>query len=483
MVRKGLAKLTNTPENFKASIAFAFASIIHMGLQIITTPIYTRLLSTDEVGQVSVYLTWQRILGICAMFCLSYGVFNNGMLDFEKERDQYTLSMQTLSNLITVVFGGIALLFYPYFRASIGISTTLLLWMFIVFLLQPAMNFWTARQRYEYKYKAMTTVTISMAFLSSVTTVLFISKNAFNEKTTARIFGTEMVMVAFYLFFYILNFVKAKGKIITKYWGYALRFNIVLIPHYLSAYLLGHSNNIMIERMQGDTQVALYSVAYTGASVAAVIWTSINVSLIPYTYEKCKKNDYASIAKITHPLLAIYAGLCIFVSLFAPEAVSILAPKEYSDSVYAFPALMIGVFFQSLYYVFANIVYYHKKPKYVMIASVVATILNIALNLLIIPRYGFIAAGYVTMICYILQAVIDFLAMRKVVGHNVYNIKFVCILSFFMLLFSVFVRYIYPLTILRYLFIGSGIILCFAKRKNIIALITSVKKTEEEYSS
>ncbi|MBR2489711.1 MAG: oligosaccharide flippase family protein, partial [Clostridia bacterium] len=84
-----LNKIKNLPAGVKASVAFFFASVITSGIAYIVTPIYTRLLSPEEYGQTSVFLTWVQVFGIIAMFCLHYGVFNNGMLDYKDKRDDF----------------------------------------------------------------------------------------------------------------------------------------------------------------------------------------------------------------------------------------------------------------------------------------------------------------------------------------------------------------------------------------------------------
>ena len=84
-------------KGLKASLGYFFASIVTKGIAYITTPIYTRMLTSDEYGKVSVFLTWQNVLGIIAMFSLSHGVFNNGMADYKNERDSYSFSMLIFS--------------------------------------------------------------------------------------------------------------------------------------------------------------------------------------------------------------------------------------------------------------------------------------------------------------------------------------------------------------------------------------------------
>ena len=65
-----LDKKKNIPAGVKASIAFFIASLISNGISYITTPIFTRLLTSAEYGQVSVYFTCFQIFGTVAMFAL-----------------------------------------------------------------------------------------------------------------------------------------------------------------------------------------------------------------------------------------------------------------------------------------------------------------------------------------------------------------------------------------------------------------------------
>ena len=69
------------------------------------------------------------------------------------------------------------------------------------------------------------------------------------------------------------------------------------------------------------------------------------------------------------------------------------------------------------YHIYANIVYFYKKPKYVMIGSVTAVVINIILNYIFINLYGYLAAAYTTLICYLIQAFIDYLGMKKAVEN------------------------------------------------------------------
>ena len=442
-------QLENVPRGIKASAALFFATVVTKGIAYLTTPIFTRLLTAEEYGQVSVFQTWMGFWGIVAMFSLSAGVFNNGMSDYPDDRDEYSFSMLMLSNLITVASFGLLLCLFPRLRRWIGLDWPLMLLMGAVFLFQPAYNFWVSRQRYELKYKATALWAVGCALISPLTALLFVLLTDVN-RTYARIFGAELPLIAVYIGFYIYLGLKVKGRVRVDYWRSAFFFNLPLIPHYLSGSLLGGSDKLMIAKLVGDAATAHYSVAYSVASIANIVWSSVNASLIPYTYERCKENDHKAVSDVTMPILTGVAVLCAAVIMLGPEVVAVMATKEYMEAVYAIPPVVAGVFFQVQYFIYANVIYYYKRPRYVMYASVSSAVLNIALNYVFIPRCGYIAAGYTTLVCYLLQAAADYWAMKKVVQSPVYDMKHVGLLSLILVGVALACNWIYRYPVIRY---------------------------------
>ena len=464
-------------QGLKASVVFFIASLVSTGIAYITTPIFTRLLTTEEYGQVSVYLTWVQVFGIIAMFCLSYGVFNNGMVDYPDKRDDYSYSLLILSNIITVAFSIILLCLYPVIKPILGISLPLIILMLIVFIFQPAYNFWVARQRFELKYKWTLLWAILCAFLSPAVAILCIVLNKTGSNLYPRIFGAEITLIVIYAGFYVYLGIKNKWKINTSYWKAAILFNLPLIPHYLSTYLLNSSDRIMISYLVSDTATAFYTIAYSVGAVAIIVWRAINGSLIPYTYEHCKVKDYKSINKVTLPILTLFAVACMGVIMLAPEAVRVMATKEYMEAIYVIPPIVGGVFFQVQYYIYANVVYYYKKPKYVMIGSVTAVVLNLVLNYIFIKEFGYVAAGYTTIFCYAVQALIDYWGMKKVVPEGVYNMKYIFLLSAGLVIISLLSVSLYGQAAwIRYAILAVMVVAAIIMRKRIFEIWEKIKE-------
>lgn len=469
--------IRNMPRSVKASFSFLLASVISSGIAYLSTPIYTRLLTPEEYGQVDIYFSTAQILGIVAMFSLSSGIFNNGMIDYPDKRDAFSLSMLFLSNTITICFSFVLIATYSFWREYSKLDFKLIVLMLTVFLFQPAYNFWTARQKYELKYKWTLIWSSVLALISPLCAVFCLLNDVGSNHVYDRLFGSQVPLIVLYSLFYFFLFRKAKWKIDTSYWKTAFLFNLPLIPHYLSTYVLASSDRLMISYLISDSATAYYSVAYSVAGIAMIIWSAINSVLIPFTYENCKAKNYKSISRITILLLLAFGIVCVTVSLFAPEVVSIMATPEYLEAIYVIPPVIAGVFFQVQYFIYANIIFYYKKPRYVMYGSITSAVVNVILNIFFIRWLGYIGAAYTTLFCYALQALIDYWVMRKVLGFSIYNSRLLLLLSGTVLLAVFSCILIYPRIIVRYSIIALIVLACIIFRKRILSLIPLLKKT------
>lgn len=470
-------RIDNMPRGVKSSAAFFLASVVSMGINYITTPLYTRLLSPEEYGKAAIFLAWVNVFAIFATFNLSSGVFNNGMLDYPNNRDEYSYSMLVLSNIITVCFFCLLFVLYPVIKPWLGVDFPLIILMEALFLFQPAYQFWSAKQRYELKYRLSFFWSAVTAVLSP--TVAIICIFIFNgHRLYARIFGAQLTLIAIYIGFYLYLAIKNKFKVQKKYWKGALLFNLPLIPHYLSMYLLGSSDKLMISNLVGDSAVAYYSVAHMISSVATVIWGAANGSFIPYTYEKCNSKDYRSISMVAMRILIVFAAACIAVIMLAPEVVNSIASPDYREAIYVIPPIVGGSFFSVHYAMYGNILFYYKKPKYATMATVTSALLNIILNYVFIQKFGYIAAGYTTLVCYFVQATLDYIIMRMVVGVDVYDMKCIGALSLFVIIVALFSNFIYDYAFIRYVIIGVLIISCIVFRRKIMDIFDLMKRKQ-----
>ena len=221
-----LKNLLNVYKNLstpaRASIWFLVCNILQMGLNVLSTPIFTRIMEQEEFGITNTYNSWRSILIIFTSLNLSYGVFNNAMVKYEdaKTRDQYVSSMQCLYTLITFSYFVFYLIARDWCNRVLNMSTGLVILMFVDLLCYPALLFWSGRQRYEFKYKGLVIITLLMSVISIAAGVVAVCLS--ENKAMAKIVSTIAVNVIFSGAFYLYHFINACTK--TKEAKYVLGY-------------------------------------------------------------------------------------------------------------------------------------------------------------------------------------------------------------------------------------------------------------------
>lgn len=463
----------------KAALWFTISNILQKGISFISTPIFTRIMSAEQYGVYSVYQSWYSIIIIFATLNLYAGVYNNGMTKYPNDRTRYTASLQGLSTSITFVLFAIYLCAIDFWNKIFGLTTIFVLAMFAEILVIPGYNFWSAGQRYDYKYKNQVLVAISITLI--VPTVGVISVLNTSNKAEARVISMVLVHMCFAGFFYIYNFKNGKIFFDKKYWKFALAFNIPLIPHYLSQTVLNQADRIMISNIIGSGEAAIYSVAYTVSMMMTIVTNAINNSFVPYTYKSIKNGNIDGVRKNSNFLVVLIFIACILAMAFGPEIIWMVASSDYYEARWIIPPVAAALFFMFLFPLYCNIEFYYEETKCIMVASCLAAGVNIGLNYIVIETFGYIAAAYTTLICYILLAVTHYfvhLWVMKKHGYNkkIYNTKFFVLLSIGLLIVMTIMTMFYDMQILRYSIILGITILILINQKLIKKNLKNIMK-------
>lgn len=458
------SKYTTLPVQAKASIWYTICNFLQKGLTFIVMPIYVRLLSTAEYGEWSVFQSWAGILIIFASLNLSAGVYTKALVDIpdSRERDRYTASMQGLGTVSSIGMFIIHMLFRVRLNELMGIDTLLLTLLYIYFIMYPAFSFWCTRQRVEYKYKSMNIVTVIVSILTPSVSILLLKCSELRSKALIIAFLLSQIMVG--SVFYGLHFIKGRCFYDKKYWIYALRFNIPLIPHYLSLIILGQADRIMIKFFCGSSDAGIYSFAYQIGSSIIVFLSAVNGAKVPWAYEQLHNKVYTRLRSISNILCIIVGVITIIITFFAPDIIMILGTKKYETAKFIIPIVALSIYFTFVYDMFCTVEFYYGATRFVMLASLIGAVSNVILNWILIPVYGLFAAAYTTLISYLLFVFMHYFYMHKVmekecINVEIYDIKFII---FFSLLLSsiIFVGLLtYKHNYIRYGFIGILIFL------------------------
>ena len=244
----------------------------------------------------------------------------------------------------------------------------------------------------------------------------------------------------------------------------------------------------MIQQLLGDNETGYYNLAYNVAMLMIIINSSLSQTLAPWTYQKLKSNNEKDINKIAIISCIIIACMNLLLIMIAPEVISIFAPKEYAEAAYVIPPVAMSVYLMCLYDWFARVEYYYEKTHYILISSVSGALVNLLLNYLFLPRFGYIAAGYTTLINYGVYAVLHYCFMRKICdekihGIHIYNEKHLLVVTTLFMILGFGISFTYKYSFIRFMIVMIMIIVLAIFRKNIyleLSKIISISKKDKD---
>lgn len=461
----------------RASLVFVLASFLLRGVSFLTTPIFTRLVEPAQYGLIVTYNNWSAIVEVFAVLGMtSAGVFNIGLNDYRDDQDRYISSVLVLCTLADLISFILLFAFKRLFPGILTLPDHLLLLMGLHFILYPAQVFWITRERYAYRYRAAAIVSVLCTLLSTAAAILAVLYLPGENKGEIRLWSGEMVVLVFSLPIYIMLLAKGRCFMDTARWKKILAYALPLLPHYLAQHVMNNSDRIMVNNLVSESAAAIYSLAVTTSLVMTVIWSSVNGSLVPYTYEKMNAGETDGIRRISVPLVLFYGVMCFGVTLITPELFLFLAPVTYHEGIFAVPPVAAVAFLSAMYNLLANVEFYYKKTKWIAISTVVAAVVNVVLNAVFIPVFGFIAAAYTTLVSYLILLVMHWIGYRKCISAPMYDLKLLCGISAVTVTACLLCGLTYETRILRYGIVAVLLVIAFLKRRDILARFRELKK-------
>lgn len=463
----------------KASIWFTISTALQRGISLLTMPIFTRLLTTEQYGIYTIYRSWYDILLIFGTLNIYTACYSRGLLKFRNNQKEFTSSMQVLMSVITVALTCIYLCNIEFWNSFLGLSSMYVYALFLEMFFVPAYSLWCMKERFEYRYKKVVFTTLLLAILTPTIGIIAVLGTTY--KAEARVISYVFVQLLIAIPFCIYNILRGRTAFSKDYWSYALTFSIPLLAHYLSAVILNQSDRIMISRMVGSSEAAIYSVAYTISTMVSILTNAIQHSYMPYTYKSIEERKIEKVIVTSKEICMLVAGLCVIAMLIGPEIIKIFASADYYNAIWIVPPVAASIFFIFLYNLFVNVELYYEKNMPVTIVSCFGAGLNVALNYFFIGRFGYVAAGYTTLFSYIIFVFIHSVLAQRLVtkeykSNDTFDFKFFGILSIVVIGFVGIVTLSYNYLLIRAFVLLALCFIFFLMRHRIISIIKNLRR-------
>tara|TARA_B110000285_G_C15142967_1_gene632346 strand:- start:6429 stop:7850 length:1422 start_codon:yes stop_codon:yes gene_type:complete len=462
----------------KSGSGYMLANILIRSTALISAPIFTRLLSTSDYGIASNFFAWVAIISVIIGLGLPYSI-GNASIDFKKDLRKYIASIQVLGSIVALIFLIFGFFFNQQLANIMSLDSELVLIIFIYLLFYPSVIFAQEKYKYQLLYKENIIIAILNSLGAIFFCVILILYVFDDQRYLGRVIGLILPMFLIGIYYYFKTLKEVRFFNIKKYWSYALKISLPMIPHSLAMIVLTQIDRIMIINFTGNSNAGLYSFGFSYAVLMLILSNAILQAYNPWLYLTYEKNDFPPIKKSNEIITFSLCVITIIIITIGPEMLFMLGTTEFMDARWIITPIALGALFQFVYNNYSSLELYHKKTKIIAIGTILTAIVNIGLNYTFIPLYGYYAAGYTTFISYLLLAFFHLYAHRKICNRIVFNDRFIWIATLSTSILAIIMTLLYPYTYIRYMVLIILLLFLISIKKKEILYVYKFIKTKK----
>lgn len=416
----------------KAGVWYVISQILVRGISFLSTPVFSRLLSTEDFGVIRVYESWLRVFFPVLTLSL-YASIERSRFDFREDFDRYISSIQTLVLILISACSLIVAVLHKQIGAVLSMTDSMLVIMMFYLAIQSTLNCVQRREKLLLHYKSNIVIIFLSTVLPTLISVLCLLVNKYlnfsSDLVKVRIWSFYIPQIIVGMVYMGIVFWRGRTGVNKQYWKYGVLFSIPLIPHVLSMEILNQSDKIMVSYLSGNYETGIFSMATTVMWIMLLLSQAVGDAWLPWIYDKLDKKDYSSIADPWFKLVNGFGIVTWIVVMVAPELVMILGGSKYMECIYVVPPLLCSTMAHFFSYSYISVEQFYKKNIYITGASLATVVLNIFLNYFCILKFGYIAAAYTTAACYLFLTIIHGVMLKKLIGFTIIPLRKTLVLT------------------------------------------------------
>lgn len=398
---------------------YIVADVLQKGLAFILIPLYTFFLTPADYGILSITTAFSGVLGIIYLQPFE-AAFNRFYFDFkteEEKRDYYGSAWIFLFFfvfILSLILDRIGSAHNTLGFQNISYKPYLQLALWTVMITNTTILLPRALFRVKEKVWQFGVLNLSLAIVTSCLIIYFVAVK--KEGVIGSLKGTLIGSLFLAAPCLVIIFKNINWRIHFSHIKNSLAFAVPLIPHLFSLWALNLSDRFILERYVSLKDIGIYGLGYQLASVLQIVAFSATNAISPFYYRTAANSRDAQIILprvATYYLLFLAWGGIALNGLSSDILTLIAADKSFHEAYRVIPWVVCGFFARGFYFVFVMAVYYSKKLKLLSVITIIALCINVALNFIFIPRYGYVAAAVTTFLAFAVQAAIMYFYAQK----------------------------------------------------------------------
>lgn len=226
------------------------------------------------------------------------------------------------------------------------------------------------------------------------------------------LFGHVVALVAFY-WMYARHF---RLRLRRSWFRKVLGMGLPVMVHGTAVAAMVSVDKLILKAYLPLSSVGLYNLGHKFGLVMSVIVLSVNRSWMPNYYELMEEEGLdrsAEVRRFFTAWLAIIGTLCIAGAAVSRDLVRLATGEPYHSAWVVVPVILLAYFFQGVYFQMSAPLFYYKKTMSLPFMTVGAALLNIALNVILIPRMGIMGSATASVLSFAALALVAFMVSRR----------------------------------------------------------------------
>ncbi|MHB1126561.1 MAG: oligosaccharide flippase family protein [Bacillota bacterium] len=406
-------KRSRLPKFINDFINYFSGFILIKALSLFSLPILTRLLTTEDYGTFNVL--WSYIGLFTILLTLnSQSAIGRGIYEKRDDESHELLGTTFIFNIfILSLFFIMFILFRQQIARLLTLPVEAVLFIVPIVFARTISSFFELVYRAFRESKKVMIVTFIQAYLVFGITVLFIF-HMNKDKYLGQVWANLIVGLLFTIYFFAQIKPHMKISVSKSSLKYIFSFSVPLIPFALSGLILDQFDRVMINSYYGASEAGLYSFAYNIGSISSMFWSVLFATWIPVYFRLMNNKNYIERDNNMDKLFRIAVFVTALLMFFSQEVGLILGKKTYMQSISLVPVISLGLLFNAIFGIYSKDIEYAKKTTYASLIVLICGAINIILNLIFIPKYGYKAGAYTTLISYVIMAILAWLVTSRI---------------------------------------------------------------------
>lgn len=401
------------------SAIYGLGTLLNQAIGVLLVPLYAQLLSPDEYG----------VLGVAtALINVLVSIFSLGLPSaalrfyFDTKDDQkrrvilgtiLLVTLLTTVALVTVLFV-VGPLTSHYIFPDIPFYPPLVLAILIAAfqsLRMLPLSFFRARENAT----QFVAFSVGIFLLTTLLSILFVATFRFgiNGALAARLVAYAIGALAATILLFRYTGLRFRTDITRA----SILFGLPLVPAGLAGWLLRLSDRVVMQSFISLSDIGIYTLGYQLGDAVSMLSSAVNSAWSPFYYRTFQDHpDQAP--KILAPIITYFMLVTIVVgmtvSLFAPEIIHFLARPDYQAANIVVPWVAASSVIQVFNWITRQGLMHAKKTYWDPLLYLLGGGANIGLNLLLLPRFGYIAGAWTTLIGFALMGIAMFVLSQRV---------------------------------------------------------------------